>query len=78
MDDAQLATQTRFWVAQKFTLMVNRYTDFVYGYPGWTGNRMKTASPAATGSPTGRSPEGWTYTVSNAPLSADTRKIVQP
>ena len=26
MDDALLATQTRFWVAQKFTLMVNRYT----------------------------------------------------
>jgi len=26
MDDTQLATQTRFWVQQKFTLMVNRYT----------------------------------------------------
>jgi uncharacterized protein YxjI len=29
VDDAQLATQTRLWVAQKFTLMVNRYTESV-------------------------------------------------
>ena len=26
MDDAQLATQARFWVTQKITMMVNRYT----------------------------------------------------
>jgi uncharacterized protein YxjI len=26
VDDAQLAAQTRFWVTQKITLMVNRYT----------------------------------------------------
>ena len=40
MDDAQLATHTRFWVAQKFTLMVNRYTVSVAGHDGSIGEEV--------------------------------------
>ena len=40
MDDAQLATQTRFWVAQKFTLMVNRYTVSVALPDGSVGEEV--------------------------------------
>ncbi|HET6392173.1 MAG TPA: hypothetical protein VFG13_05085 [Blastococcus sp.] len=40
MDDAQLATQTRFWVSQKFTLMVNRYTVSVAGHDGSIGEEV--------------------------------------
>ena len=40
MDDAQLAAQTRFWVAQKFTLMVNRYTVSVALPDGSVGEEI--------------------------------------
>jgi uncharacterized protein YxjI len=40
MDDAQLATQTRLWVAQKFTLMVNRYTVSVALPDGSVGEEI--------------------------------------
>jgi uncharacterized protein YxjI len=40
VDDAQLATQTRFWVQQKFTLMVNRYTVSVALPDGSIGDEV--------------------------------------
>ena len=40
MDDAQLAQHSRFWVAQKFTLMVNRYTVSVAGTDGSVGEEV--------------------------------------
>jgi uncharacterized protein YxjI len=40
MDDAQLATQTRLWVQQKFTLMVNRYTVSVAQPDGSIGEEV--------------------------------------
>jgi uncharacterized protein YxjI len=40
VDDAQLATQTRLWVAQKFTLMVNRYTVSVALPDGSVGEEI--------------------------------------
>jgi len=40
VDDAQLATQTRFWVVQKFTLMVNRYTVSVALLDGSIGEEI--------------------------------------
>jgi uncharacterized protein YxjI len=40
VDDQQLATQTRFWVAQKFTLMVNRYTVSVAEPGGSVGEEV--------------------------------------
>ncbi|MEP6762409.1 MAG: hypothetical protein ABJA93_13720 [Sporichthyaceae bacterium] len=40
MDDAALATQTRLWVAQKFTLMVNRYTVSVALPDGSVGEEI--------------------------------------
>ncbi len=40
MEDGQLATQTRFWVAQKFTLMVNRYTVSVALPDGSVGEEV--------------------------------------
>jgi uncharacterized protein YxjI len=40
MDDAQLAGHNRFWVQQKFTLMVNRYTVSVAGQDGSIGEEV--------------------------------------
>jgi len=40
MDDEQLATQNRFWVLQKFTLMVNRYTVSVALPDGSVGEEV--------------------------------------
>ncbi len=40
MDDALLATHTRFWVAQKFTVMVNRYTVSVALPDGSVGEEV--------------------------------------
>jgi uncharacterized protein YxjI len=40
VDDGQLAQQTRFWVQQKFTLMVNRYTVSVAAPDGSIGEEV--------------------------------------
>ncbi len=40
MDDEQLATHDRFWVQQKFTLMVNRYTVSVALPDGAVGEEV--------------------------------------